>query len=217
MFRFDTVIRDLPFLLRGAQATIFVSFFALVIGMGAGLIIALLRISKLRVLSFPASFFVDVLRSTPLLVQLMWIFFALPILTGVALSPIAAGVIGLGLYAGAYLSEVYRSGILSIPRGQWHASLALGMTTTQLLRRVILPQALVRVLPPMASLWISMLKESSLVSAVGVEELLYRGASLGAFTLRPVETFTATAALYFAITYPFAIVANVLHRRHMPH
>jgi polar amino acid transport system permease protein len=217
MFRFDTVLKDLPFLLRGAQATIFVSFFALIIGMVIGLIIALLRISRLRALSFAASFFVDVLRSTPLLVQLMWIFFALPILTGVALSPIAAGVIGLGLYAGAYLSEVYRSGILSIPQGQWHASMALGMTTNQLLWRVILPQALVRVLPPMASLWISMLKESALVSAVSVEELLYRGASLAAFTLRPVESFTATAALYFAITYPFAIMANILHRRYMAH
>jgi polar amino acid transport system permease protein len=160
---------------------------------------------------------VDVLRSTPLLVQLMWIFFALPIVTGVALPPIAAGVLGLGLYAGAYLSEVYRGGILAIPSGQWQASQALGMTMPQLMYRIILPQALVRVLPPMASLWISMLKESSLVSAVSVEELMWRGASLAAFTLRPVETFTATAALYFAITYPFAILANALHHRYLTH
>src|SRR4029077_5578095 len=129
---------------------------------------------RLRALSFAASFFVDVLRSTPLLVQLMWIFFALPILTGVALSPIAAGGMGLGLYAGAYLSEVYRSGILSIPQGQWHASMALGMTTSQLLRRVILPQAIFRVLPPLASLCMSLLKDSSLVSAISLQELMYR-------------------------------------------
>ena len=215
MLEFGTILKFIPFLLEGAALTLLVSLSSLLIGMCIGLLIALLRMSDYRALRFLAGLYVDVLRSTPLLAQLMWIFFALPLLTGITLPPFAAGVLGLGLYAGAYLSEVYRSGILAIPQGQWFASRALGMDSLQLLRRVILPQAILRVLPPMASLWISILKESSLVSAVALEELMFRGQSLGNLTLRPVEALTTTAFIYFLMTYPFALAANALHRRYL--
>jgi polar amino acid transport system permease protein len=215
MFKFDAIFKFLPFLLEGAVLTLLLSLIALLVGMIIGLVVALVRMSPYRILRVLAGLYVDILRSTPLLAQLMWIFFALPLVTGVTLSPFVAGVTGLALYAGSYLSEVYRSGILAIPHGQWHASLALGMTKQQVLRRIILPQAIVRVLPPMASLWISMLKESSLVSAIALEELMFRGQSLANLTLRPVEALTITALIYFAITYPFALAANALHRRYL--
>jgi polar amino acid transport system permease protein len=215
MFEFGAITRNIWFLIRGAEMTLLVSFSALALGTGIGLVIALLRLSHLQSLRIAGMLYVDILRSTPFLVQLMWIFFALPIVTGITLSPFAAGVLGLSLYAGAYLSEVYRSGILAIPQGQWDASRALGMTVSQLLRRIILPQALMRVLPPLASLSISILKESSLVSAVSLEELMFRGQSIGALTLRPVEAFTVIALIYFVITYPFALVANALHRKYL--
>jgi polar amino acid transport system permease protein len=214
MFDFGAILKHIPFLLKGAEVTLLLSLSALMIGMCIGLVVALLRLSPSRALRFAAGLYVDVLRSTPLLAQLMWLFFALPILTGIALSPFAAGVLGLALYAGAYLSEVYRSGILAIPQGQWHASLALGMTTSQLLRRVILPQAIFRVLPPLASLCMSLLKDSSLVSAISLQELMYRGQALGNLTLHQLEALTVTATIYFVATYPFALLGNALHRRY---
>lgn len=215
MFDFTATFKYMPFLLEGAGLTLLVSSAGLCIGMVVGLLLALLRMSNLAVVRAGAGLYIDVFRSTPLLAQLMWIFFALPILTGITLSPFNTGVLGLGLYAGAYLAEVYRSGILAIPQGQWQASRALGMNTVQLLGRVILPQAIWRVLPPLASMWISILKESSLVSAIAMEELTFRGQSLGNLTLRPTEALTTIALIYLAMTYPFAIAANALHRRYL--
>jgi len=215
MFDFTSILKYTPFLLQGAGLTLLVSIASLCIGMCLGLIVALLRMSTIGPVKFIAGLYIDVFRSTPLLAQLMWIFFALPILTGITLSPFYTGTLGLGLYSAAYLAEVYRSGILAIPQGQWQASRAIGMNTAQLLRRIILPQAVWRVLPPLASMWISILKESSLVSAIGMEELTFRGQSLGNLTLRPIEALTATALIYFAITYPFAVAANALHRRYL--
>lgn len=215
MFEFETPLKYISFLLEGAGLTLLVSFAGLAIGMCVGLVAALARMSHLAPLRFVGGLYIDVLRSTPLLAQLIWIYFGLPILTGITLSPFETGVLGLGLYSGAYLAEVYRSGMLAVPQGQWQASRALGMTGPQMLRRVILPQAVVRVLPPMASLWISLLKDSSLVSAIAMEELTFRGQSLGNLTLRPVEALTVTAVIYLAMTYPFALTANALHRRYL--
>ena len=213
MFEFGSSFKYLNFLLEGALLTILVSVLGLAVGMILGLALALMRMSKLGFLRVFAGLYTDIFRSTPLLAQLMWIYFALPIVTGIAFSPFSTGVIGLGLYAGAYLSEIYRSGILAVSKGQWHAARALGMSNAQLFRRIILPQAIGRVLPPLASLWISILKESSLISAIGMEELTFRGQSLGNLTLRPVEALTITAAIYLAITYPFAVAVNSLHHR----
>ena len=158
MFDFTSILKYAPFLLQGAGLTLLVSIASLCIGMCLGLIVALLRMSTISPIKFAAGLYIDIFRSTPLLAQLMWIFFALPIVTGITLSPFYTGTIGLGLYSGSYLAEVYRSGILAIPQGQWHASRAIGMNTAQLLRRIILPQAVWRVLPPMASMWISILR-----------------------------------------------------------
>jgi polar amino acid transport system permease protein len=213
MLDFWSVFKFSWFLLQGAGLTVVVSFLGLAVGMLLGLLLALLRLSRFAGLRFLAALYIDLFRSTPLLAQLMWIYFALPILTGLTLSPFSTGVTGLGLYSAAYVSEVYRSGILAIPMGQWSAARALGMTAPELMARVILPQAIWRVLPPLASIWISMLKESSLVSAIAMEELTFRGLSLANLTLRPVESLTLTALIYFTITYPFALLANHLHRR----
>src|SRR5580700_2208482 len=133
MFEFGAILKNVGFLIQGAELTLLVSFSALALGTGIGLAIALLRLSKTRSVRIVGTLYVDILRSTPFLVQLMWIFFALPILTGITLSPFTAGVLGLAFYAGAYLSEVYRSGIRAIPQGQWDASRALGMGPVQTL------------------------------------------------------------------------------------
>jgi polar amino acid transport system permease protein len=141
------------------------------------------------------------------------VFFALPILLGDSLPPIVAGVATLGAYSGAYLAELFRAGILSIAIGQRHAALALGMTRTQVLRRIVLPQALTRMLPPIASTLITLVKDSSLVSVISVAELMWAAQSLAAISLRPVEVLTGTGLLYVALTYPLSLVAEVTRRR----
>jgi polar amino acid transport system permease protein len=195
------------------EVTILVSLLSMAVGAIIGLAVALARLSPFAPLRWFAAFYVDFLRSTPLLIQLVWVFFALPILLGYSLPPIVAGVATLGAYSGAYLAELFRAGILSIAIGQRHAALALGMTRTQVLRRIVLPQALTRMLPPIASTLITLVKDSSLVSVISVAELMWAAQSLAAISLRPVEVLTGTGLLYVALTYPLSLVAEVTRRR----
>jgi polar amino acid transport system permease protein len=214
---FSIVARHLPFLLAGVRMTILVTVLAMAGGLLAGLLVAALRLSRARVLQAAASLYVDFWRSTPLLAQLIWVFYALPILTGVALPPLVAGVLTLSLHSGAYLAEVYRAGILSLPQGQRHAALSLGMTPAQALRRIILPQAVTRMLPPIGSQFISLFKDSALVSLITLQELMWRANALVAFTLKPLEILTTVALIYMALTLPQAMLVNWLHRRYLAH
>jgi polar amino acid transport system permease protein len=205
----------LPFLLQGMQVTILVSFLSMVVGALIGLLVAGARLSSVLPLRWLAAFYVDFLRSTPLLIQLVWVFFALPILLGFSLSPMVAAVATLGAYTGAYLAEIYRAGIVSVGAGQRHAALALGMTKAQVLTRIVLPQAVVRMLPPIASTLITLVKDSSLVSAISVAELMWAAQSLASTTLRPVEVLTGTGLLYVALAYPLSLVAEFVRRRYL--
>lgn len=215
-WHFEVVWHYLPFLLSGIRLTALVTVLSMIIAQVLGLSAALARLSRIPPLRWTAAAYVDVARSTPLLVQLIWVYFALPILLGRPIAPILAGTAVLSLHAGAYLAETYRAGILSFPLGQRHAGLALGMTGTQVMRRVILPQALVRMLPPSASTLISLVKDSSLVSIISIPELMWQTQSLSAFTLRPIEVFTVAGLLYFVLAYPLALLSVVLHRRYSP-
>jgi His/Glu/Gln/Arg/opine family amino acid ABC transporter permease subunit len=212
-WHFGAFFRYLPFLLQGLRVTIEVSLLSMAFGSAVGLFIALLRLSPLRPFRWVAAFYVDFLRATPLLIQLMWVFFALPILTGGSLPPVVAAVLTLSAYSGAYLAEIFRAGILSVATGQLHAALALGMTGAQALRRIILPQAVVRMLPPIASTFITLVKDSSLVSLISVSELMWAAQSLSAISLRPVEILTGTGLIYVAITYPLSLLAELARRR----
>ena len=204
---------DLPYLLAGARLTLLLASLAFVAAIVIGIVVALLRLSPIRPLSWLASFYVDLFRSTPLFVQLVWFFYALPILTGLSLDPVATGVMGLGLYTASYFAEVFRTGILSLPSGQREAALAIGMTELQAMRRVILPQAVRRVLPPSVSVAVTLVKDSSLASVVSVPELLWQASSLAATTFRPLEALTVAAMIYFVITYPLTLLGNAVHRR----
>lgn len=212
-WHFEAVWRNLPFLLLGARMTMYVALLSLLFGLVAGLAAALLRLSPVRPLTLLAAFYVDLFRSTPLLAQLVWAFYALPILLGHGLPPLAAGVGVLSLYVGSYLAEIFRAGIQSVARGQRDAALALGMTGSQAMLRIVLPQAVTRMLPPVASTVISLVKDSSLVSVISVAELSFNAQSLSAVTLRPVEVLTGAAVVYFFLAYPFSLLAAFLHRR----
>jgi polar amino acid transport system permease protein len=212
-WHFEAVWRNLPFLLLGARTTMYVTLLSLLFGLAIGLMAALLRLSPVRPFTLLAAFYIDLFRSTPLLVQLVWAFYALPILVGHGIPPLVAGVGVLSLYVGSYLAEIFRAGIQSIARGQRDASLALGMTGSQVMVRIVLPQAAVRMLPPIASTAISLVKDSSLVSVISVAELIFNAQSLSAVTLRPVEVLTGAALMYFVLAYPFSLLAGFLHQR----
>jgi His/Glu/Gln/Arg/opine family amino acid ABC transporter permease subunit len=216
-WKFDAVTRHLPFLLAGVQMTILVTVAAMMAAMMVGMIVALARLSRWRMVALVAGFYIDVARSTPLLAQLVWTFYALPILIGYTLEPFTAGVLTLAFHDGAYLAEIYRAGILSVAQGQWHAGASLGMTTPQVLRRVVLPQAVVRMLPPIGSQFIILFKESALVSLVTLPELMWQAQSLAAFTMRPLEVMTAAGIIYALLTLPQGLLVNELHRRYLAH
>ena len=212
-WNFAAVFEHLGFLMAGAVVTVQVSLFSMVIAIFLGLVIALVRMAPVTALRIIASVYIDIFRSTPLLAQLVWVYFAFPILTGIRVTPFVACTISLSLYASAYLAEIYRAGILSIASGQRHAGMALGMTPAQVMRRVVLPQAVTRMLPPMGSQFITLFKDSALVSLVTLQDLMWSAQSLAAFTLRTVEVLTVVAFIYMALTIPQAFVVNHLHRR----
>lgn len=216
-WRFDIVMQNLPFLLAGVRMTIAVSLLSMALGLVLGLVVALLRVSRFRMLRGVSGLYIDIVRSTPLLAQLIWVYFALPILIGYSLDPFVAGVLALGSYAAAYLAEIYRAGILSIAQGQRAAGLSLGMTPLQVLRRVVLPQAVTRMLPPIGSQFITLFKESALVSLISLRELMWQAQSLAAFTVRPLEVLSAAAVIYMLLTIPQALLVNALHRRLLVH
>jgi polar amino acid transport system permease protein len=202
-----------PHLLKGVYWTMLISIFSIVGGSFLGMMIALMRVSSFRVLKFIGVTYVDFFRTTPLLVQLIWFFFAFPILIGTSLTEIQAGFIAMILYTAAYLAEVFRGGILSIEKGQSEAALALGMTHTKVMIRIVLPQAVIRMLPEIANIFISKIKDSSLVSVIGVPEILRQAGNLGEFTALRMESLTIAAVLYFCITFPLTKVTDWLHYR----
>lgn len=216
-FHFEEILARLPFLLDGVKVTVLVTSASVVVGLVLGLFAALARLTELPVLGRLAALYVDFFRTTPLFVQLVWIFLVLPLITGWAISPFASGVLALSLYGGAYFAEIYRSGIRTVERGQWHGALALGMTYAQMMRRVILPQAIVRMLPPFVGMFVALFKESAVVSAIGVADLTRQSLALSAMSLRPFEVMTVMAGLYLMLTYPQTVFVNYLYRRLLSH
>lgn len=212
-WHFDVVAEELDFLLGGLGLTVGLSVVSMAASLILGLLVSFARLAPWRPLRAVSSVYTDFLRGTPLLVQLLWIYYSLPILTGVTFSPFTSAAIALTLNLSAFVSEVYRAGIQSIGRGQREAALALGMSGWQAMRRIILPQSIRRVLPPLGSIWVSLFKDTALVSVIAVPELMYRGKVLSIETYRPLEIYTAVAIIYFLVTYPQARGVDWLFNR----
>jgi His/Glu/Gln/Arg/opine family amino acid ABC transporter permease subunit len=204
---------NLPFLLRGVEVTVSLAPIVLGVSVVLGLLLAFARLSPIRPLAWAAALVINIFRSIPILVLLVWILFVLPILTGLALPAFASAVIGLGLAYGVIFAEVFRAGILSVPAGQREAALAQGMTGAQVMRRVVLPQAVVLVLPPTISNFVSLLKDTSIASLISVTELMYQANVLASATLQPLAVLTGAAVFYFVMTYPLTLLGNAVHRR----
>ena len=182
-------------------------------GLIVGCLVALARLSSFRILTAIVTGFIEIFRCTPVLVQLVWCYYALPILTGIELSPSAAAFITLTLYGASFFGEIIRGGIISVDAGQWDAGRALGMRRHQLMARVVLPQALRRMIPPLMNQTVLQLKNTSLLSVLAVPDLLYQGQLITSATYRPLETYTMIAVIYFVILFPLTRMAYRLEAR----
>jgi polar amino acid transport system permease protein len=209
---FATVLRHWPILARGLLTTVQLAAVSLALGLAAGLVLGAARYSRARLVHWPATAWVEVFRDTPVLVQIMWFFFAFPIISPFEVSAYTAAVLALSLNTSAFAAEIFRAGIQSIATGQWDAARALGMTYGQQMRRVILPQAVRRMLPAFTNRALELLKMTSLASAIAVPELLYGAKTIATAYFNPIEAFTTVALIYFAVAYPMTQLVHAVER-----
>jgi polar amino acid transport system permease protein len=200
-------------ILWGLGITVAYTIGSIAIGMVIGLATGLLRLSRNWLLTLPLVAYVEIFRCTPLLVQIIWFYYALPVVLGIDIPATVAATMVLSLYTGAFYAEIVRGGVESIERGQWDAARAVGLRHLQVLRLVILPQAFRRMIPPFMNQSIIQLKNTSLVSTIAVADLLYEGQMITAATYRPLEVYTMVAVLYFAVLFPLTLAAQYVERR----
>lgn len=200
-------------LATGLWTTAKLTLICIVLGCSLGFVIGLARSSGSAVARWVAGTYVEIFRGTPVLIQLFWVFFCLPLLTGVELSNMTSGVLTLTLYMGAITSETFRASLKNIGKEQLDACVALGLSRWTQVRNVILPQAMLRAIPTLLSNCVSLFKESSLVSAVGIADLMYVGQNISNNTAHPVEVLTAVAVIYFVIAYPLTRAVSRVEKR----
>src|SRR5216684_2875726 len=212
MFSLTEMISFLPALLEGAYLTITVALLSFALATVIGLLGGIARISRLLPLRMLATPYVQFIRGTPLLLQLFFIYYVLPY-GGIILSPFVSGVLGLSMNYSAYMAEVFRGGIMAIPKGQWEAGLSIGMSRRLLLRRIILPQAMRIVVPAIGNFFVSIFKDSALVSVITMRDLMFSGQLLASATFKHFEIYAMVAAIYFMISYPTALFVEWVERR----
>lgn len=211
IFHPDPYWRILKFLPDGILVTFQVTIAAIILSLVIGLFTGLGRISKNRILNGIASLYVEVIRGIPLLVQLFYIYFALGRIVNVP--AMASAIIAMSVCYGAYMGEIFRAGIESIPKGQMEAARSLGMTSAQAMRHVILPQAIKTILPPIGNEFVALLKDSSLVSILAVSDLLRRGREFAAESFNYFETYTMVALVYLIITLFLSKLISIMEDR----
>jgi len=195
------------------RMTLVLSAVAMLVALVLGLIVALNRVSKFRFLNTPARAYINFFQGAPQYVLIFWVYYGLAMLLGVNFRPFTAGVISLSTQYGGFLAEIYRSGIEAIGRGQREAAVAMGLTTAQSYRYIILPQAIRIVLPSIGNMWIAMIKDSSLISVIGVMEIMRTAYMNSNDYFRPFEFYSLAAVLYIALTFIFFYGNQALERR----
>ena len=201
-------------LLGGIWVTIVLAVVTMVIAVPLGIVVMLMRQSSVRPLQWIATVFVEVFRNTPLLLLVYWAYYAVPTMTHLPVSALVTGIVALVLNTAAYNSENFRAGVNSIRRGQMEAALSLGMSWGEGMRKVVLPQAIRRIVPVLASSWVSLFKATSLVSAIGVYELAHVALEIRTANYRVLETLTTLALIYWVLAYPQAKLVDWLNRKY---
>ena len=209
-FDFSLIWNSLPLLLAGAGVTIEITAIAVGLGFVFGLITSVCRLSGVKILNILAVCYVNIIRGTPLLVQIFLIYFALPMIIGERINPFVAAVAACSVNSGAYVAEIFRAGIQSVDKGQMEAGRSLGLSWMQTMRYIILPQAFKHVIPPLGNEFISMTKETSLVSVIGFEELTRRGQLIIAKTYGSFEIWLTVAFIYLVMTFTIAQLVSYL-------
>ena len=210
MFDWSIITSNFDLLLWGLTVTLQYTVITCLVGLMVGLVAAILQLSPIKLLSGVAVTFVEFFRNVPLLVWLLWTYYALPIFAGVNISKEWAGLLALSLYGGAYYAEIFRAGIQSLDPGQSDAAKALGMSSAQAMRRIILPQALRNMVPPIAGQTIINMKNTTLLSVITIPDLLYQASYISSFTYRPMEVYTVVGAMFMLILVPANFVARRL-------
>ncbi|MDN3439561.1 amino acid ABC transporter permease [Planococcus sp. APC 3900] len=209
----DTIINAFPYLMEGLQVTLYIFAIAIVIGFLIGLVVALFRLAPLKILNWIAKIFVDAIRGTPFIVQLFFIYFGLNSLDFISLDNTTAGIVTVAINAGAYFSEIIRAGIQSIDKGQTEAARSLGLNSTQNMRYIILPQAFRRMLPTITNQAIISLKDTSLLSVIGVADLTQEGRIQASATFDAFNVYLILGIIYFVVIYLLSMLASFVERK----
>lgn len=209
----DLMINSLPLLITGAGITIQITAISVGLGLIIGMFVGIARISNVKLLRWLAAIYIDFLRGTPLLVQIFLIYFALPVLLEQRVDPFIAAITACGINSGAYIAEIFRAGIQAIDEGQMEAGRSLGMTWVQTMRYIIVPQAFKNIVPPLGNEFIALLKDSSLVSVIGFEELTRRGQLIIARTYGSLEIWISVALIYLVMTLTISRLVAYLEKR----
>jgi polar amino acid transport system permease protein len=207
-WHFDIVWGYRWLFVNGTAVTVGLTVAVVVLGLLVGLVAGLAQISRFPALRWISWLYIEMFRLTPLLVLLLWFYYALPMMTGIKLDALSASIATLALYGGSFYAEVIRGGIVSIDAGQGEAGLALGMTPGRVMRRIILPQAIKRMIPPLMNQSIIQFKNTSLVSVLAVPDLLYQGQVAAMDTYRALEVYTVIAAIYFIVLLPLTVIVK---------
>lgn len=211
--QFSRILSYWPDLLVGVGVTFRIALISASLGLVLGLALALMKFSRHPMLYWPAYVYIEFFRTTPPLVQIVWLYYGLPLITGYDLGAFGAAAVALGFNIAAFYAEIFRAGLIGVHRTQWQAARVLGLNLFDTLRFIVLPQAIRKVLPPMGTTTIYLIKDTALASTIGTPELLRIGQLVALETFRPVETLTLVAFLYFAVTYPVALLVDWLERR----
>jgi glutamine transport system permease protein len=209
----DIIVAALPILLKGLQVTLYIFVIAIILGFLIGLVVALFKLAPIKLLNWIAKVYVDAIRGTPFIVQLFFIYFGVNSLHLVSLNNTTAGIITVAINAGAYFAEIIRAGIQSIDKGQTEAARSIGFTEAQTMRYVVLPQAFRRMLPTITNQSIISLKDTSLLSVIGIADLTQQGQIQASATFEAFKIWLAVGIIYFIIIYLLTLLANFVERR----
>lgn len=212
-FDFSPLQDNWRFLARGLMVTVTLSALAMVCATALGLVVALGRLYGSKPLRIVLTFYIDSMRAIPVLVVLVWTFFAFPLLSGITLAPFWAALVAITAHVAAYIAEIVRAGLLSIRAGQTQAALALGMSRAQVVRTILLPQALVRILPAYGSILTVIIKDTAIATVIATPEFMRQTETVAAQTFRPIEVYTFAMVVFFIILFPVTRIVDLIYRR----
>ena len=213
MFDFTAVVPSIPYILKGIGITVQIVLGATVIGLILGILLALCKIGKITVLRLIADFYTSIFRGTPLVLQLLIIFYAFPQMFGINIEPMPAAIIAFGLNSGAYISEIIRGGINAVDKGQMEASLALGIPYSKMMKDIILPQAMKNILPALMNEFITLNKESAIVTVIGALDIMRRAYIVAGDTYRYLESLMIAGVIYYIMTLILTFLGKMLEKR----